>query len=61
MNQVSVKFIVDTGCPITIINEQTFKHIGAKYIDKQVEHKIKTANGSLAKVLGYTNKKTSAQ
>ena len=57
MDQVSVKFIVDTGCPITIINEQTFKHIGAKYINKRVEHMVKTANGSQAKVLGYTNVK----
>jgi hypothetical protein len=48
MDQVSVNFIVVTGCPITIINEQTLKHIGAKYINKRVEHMVKTANGSQA-------------
>jgi hypothetical protein len=53
MDSVSVKFIVDTGCPITIINEQTFKHIGATFIDTTVQHSVKTANGNQAKVLGY--------
>ena len=53
MDSVSVKFIVDTGCPITIINEQTFKHIGATFIDTPVQHSVKTANGNQAKVLGY--------
>ncbi len=31
MNQKSVKFTTDTGSPVTLISEQTFNFIGAKY------------------------------
>jgi hypothetical protein len=53
MDSVSVKFIVDTGCPVTIINEHTFKHIGASFVNRPIEHTVNTANGTQAKVLGY--------
>ena len=57
MDSVSVKFIVDTGCPVTIINEHTFKHIGASFVNRPIEHTVNTANGSQAKVLGYAKVK----
>ncbi len=55
MNQKSVKFTTDTGSPVTIISEQTFNHIGAKYNDKPVKHRITVANSSTANILGYAD------
>jgi hypothetical protein len=55
MNRKSVKFTTDTGSPVTIISEPTFKYIGAKYNNKLVKHRITVANISTANILGYAD------
>ena len=53
MNGVSVEFMTDTGCPTTIISEQTFKRLNIKINEEEIKHQVKTATGSNTKVLGY--------
>ena len=61
MNEVLVKFVTDTGCPVTIINEQTFCKLGAKYSNVNSRQKIQTANGSESRIRGYANIKLRLQ
>ena len=58
MNEVLVKFVTDTGSPVTIINEQTRIKIGA-IVNTNVnkKHKMITANGATSKILGSARAK----
>ena len=47
-----MKFVTDTGCPVTIISEQTRAKIGARVNVNSTQNKIITANGSTSKISG---------
>jgi hypothetical protein len=55
MNQKSVMFTADTGSPVTIISEQIFQKIEAKFNQSPIRHNITVANRSAAFILGYAD------